>query len=162
MSNSLNTYTEKQLVEAKQNLIEQIKRIDAEMASRRTTSGGKKSVSAKSKSKSDSDESESDESESEKKPKKVRAPKKEASKKDDDDDAKEKPIKATIASMKEVLTYHEIDFPSKASKDELCDIVRKNRLVRECEKKESNKKSAKWNRIILYFDLFKYKIENTL
>ncbi len=134
MSNSLNTYTEKQLVEAKQNLIEQIKRIDAEMASRRTTSGGKKSA----KSKSDSDESES-----EKKPKKVRAPKKEASKKDDDDDAKEKPIKATIASMKEVLTYHEIDFPSKASKDELCDIVRKNRLVRECEKKESNKKSAK-------------------
>lgn len=142
MSNSLNTYTEKQLVEAKQNLIEQIKRIDAEMASRRTTSGGKKSVSAKSKSKSDSDESESDESESEKK---IRVPKKkkEASKKDDDDDAKEKPIKATIASMKEVLTYHEIDFPSKASKDELCDIVRKNRLVRECEKKESNKKSAK-------------------
>lgn len=146
MSNSLNTYTEKQLAEAKQNLITQIKRIDAEMASRArtttTTTGGKKS--AKSKSKSDSEESESDESESEKK---VRAPKKKkeapASKKDDDDDAKEKPIKATIASMKEVLTYHEIDFPSKASKDELCDIVRKNRLVRECEKKESNKKSAK-------------------
>ncbi len=150
MSNSLNTYTEKQLVEAKQNLIEQIKRIDAEMASRRTTSGGKKNPAAE-ESDSDSSSDSSDEEKPKKaraskktdaKPKKVRVSKKTASS-DDDDDAKEKPIKATIASMKEVLTYHEIDFPSKASKDELCDIVRKNRLVRECEKKESNKKSAK-------------------
>ncbi len=52
-------------------------------------------------------------------------------------------IKATVSSMKEVLDYHHIDYPSNAKKDDLSKLLRENNLVREAEKKESNKKADK-------------------
>ncbi len=68
---------------------------------------------------------------------KEKAKKKESSK---SDDTKPRAIKATISSMKEVLNYHHVDYPSNAKKDDLAELLRKNNLVREAEKKEENKK----------------------
>jgi hypothetical protein len=66
--------------------------------------------------------------------------KKEVKEKKSSDDDKPRPIKATISSMKEVLDYHHIDYPSNAKKDDFAKLLRENNLVREAEKKESNKK----------------------
>ena len=142
MSNSLNTYTIKQLDEAEKNLIEQIKRIRAERKSRKDATPNQKESSSASLTLSSlwggsekTEKSEKSEKSTEKKSVKVKATSKNA-------DGDNQPIDATIASIKEVLDYHEIEYPKKANKNELCEIVRKHRLVRECEKKESNKKSA--------------------
>ncbi len=70
---------------------------------------------------------------------KVKAKKEE----NDDDDKKPRAIKATITSMKEVLDYHHVDYPSNAKKDDLAKLLRENNLVREAEKKEANKKADK-------------------
>lgn len=59
------------------------------------------------------------------------------------DDDKPRPIKATIPSMKEVLDYHHIDYPSNAKKEDIAKLLRENNLVREAEKKELNKKDDK-------------------
>lgn len=77
------------------------------------------------------------------KPVKEKAEKKEKKSSDDDDDKKPRAIKATIPSMKEVLDYHHVDYPSNAKKEDLAKLLRENNLVREAEKKESNKKEDK-------------------
>jgi len=66
--------------------------------------------------------------------------KKEIKEKKSSNDDKPRAIKATIPSMKEVLDYHHVDYPSNAKKDDLAKLLRENNLVREAEKKESNKK----------------------
>jgi hypothetical protein len=134
MSSSYESYSIKQLNEAEANLLKQIERIRNERKERvKTISSDKESV-AELWSKS--------EKPSEKKEKPVKE-KKEKPVKEKKEEGEERPIKATIASIKEVLSYHHIDFPSNAKKDELAAIVRKNNLVRECEKKDANKKMEK-------------------
>ena len=83
--------------------------------------------------------------EKEKVEKKVKPEKKvkEVKEKSSDKDDKPHAIKSTISSMKEVLDYHHIDYPSNAKKDDLTKLLLKNSLYREAEKKESNKKNDK-------------------
>lgn len=78
-----------------------------------------------------------------KKEKKEVKGKKEVKEKKSSDDDKPRSIKATIPSMKEVLDYHHIDYPSNAKKDVLAKLLRDNNLVREAEKKDLNKKEDK-------------------
>jgi hypothetical protein len=134
MSSTFESYTIKQLDEAESNLLKQVERIRKERKSRNSENKKEFSLSSLFSMKSTSEE----------KPKKKNVEKKSAEKstpKKSNDDDDSRPIKATVASMKEVLNYHHVDFPSNAKKDELSVIVRKHNLVRECEKKEANKKA---------------------
>ncbi len=88
-------------------------------------------------------EKEKAKAEKEKEKEKAKAEKEKATKKESSDNDKQRPIKATISSMKEVLDYHHIDYPSNAKKDDLAKLLRENTLVREAEKKEANKKADK-------------------
>jgi hypothetical protein len=147
MSSSLETYTIRQLNEAEANLIKQIERIRKERKSRREAASSSSLFSSSLSSLWNEGKS------SEGKSAKVKVVKKvttilaapgaaEGSRKSTSSDDGEPDIKATVASIKTVLKYHEIEFPSNAKKDELCAIVRKHGLVRECVKKEENKKAA--------------------
>ncbi len=141
MSSTYDSYSIKQLNEAEANLLQQIERIRRERKERIKSVASDKEATVQSLwEKKESSKESPKESPKEKAPKEKKAPKKEASKKED---GEERAIKATIASIKEVLNYHHIDFPSSAKKDELAAIVRKHNLVRECEKKDANKKMEK-------------------
>jgi hypothetical protein len=126
MSSTYESYTIKQLNEAESNLLKQVERIRKERKSRNSENSKEFSLSSLFSMKTSS----------EKKGKSISVTKKKI---DVDDDSR--PIKATVSSIKEVLNYHHVDFPSNAKKDELAIIVRKHNLVRECEKKETNKKA---------------------
>ncbi len=126
MSSTYETYTDLQLDEAEANLMKQIERIRKERKSRNTESSQNFSLKSLISLGSSKEE----------KPKKKTVIVKKVK-----DDTEVRAIKATISSMKEVLDYHHVDYPSSAKKDELSEIVRKHNLVRECEKKESIKKS---------------------
>lgn len=54
-----------------------------------------------------------------------------------------KPINSTINTMKQVLNEHKIQYSNNINKDELCNIVRKNCLIRECENIEKSRKIKK-------------------
>ncbi len=143
MSSTYDSYSIKQLNEAEANLLQQIERIRRERKERIKSVASDKEATVQSlwaTTSPEKKEKPAKESPKEKAPKEKKAPKKEASKKED---GEERAIKATIASIKEVLNYHHIDFPSSAKKDELAAIVRKHNLVRECEKKDANKKMEK-------------------
>ena len=47
-----------------------------------------------------------------------------------------KPINSTVSTMKHVLNENKISYTNNLNKDELCNIVRKNYLIRECENYE--------------------------
>jgi hypothetical protein len=140
MSSTFESYTIKQLDEAESNLLKQVERIRKERKSRNSENKKEFSLSSLFSMKSSSEKKEPSKKKesSEEKPKK-KSEEKSTPKKSNDDDSR--PIKATVVSMKEVLNYHHVDFPSNAKKDELSTIVRKHNLVRECEKKDANKKA---------------------
>ena len=138
MSSTYDSYSIKQLNEAEANLLQQIERIRRERKERIKSVASDKEATVQSLWVTTPPEKK--EKPAKESPKEKKAPKKEASKKED---GEERAIKATIASIKEVLNYHHIDFPSSAKKDELAAIVRKHNLVRECEKKDANKKMEK-------------------
>lgn len=123
--NSFETLSLKELEEIETNLHKQLQKIKDERKLRlkalETTSTSTIKISLKEKDKKEVKE------------KKVKVTNK------SDDDKKPREIKATVASMKEVLRYHEISFASNAKKDELSQLLRENNLVREAEKKEANK-----------------------
>lgn len=140
MSSTYETYTDLQLDEAEANLMKQIERIRKERKSRNAESSKTFSLKSLISSKEEKPKKKailsSSSNEEEEKPKKKTVIIKKVK-----DDTEVRAIKATISSMKEVLDYHHVDYPSSAKKDELSEIVRKHNLVRECEKKESIKKS---------------------
>ncbi len=161
--NSYETLTSKQRKEVKENLLKQIKvieKLEAEENSEKKSSSSIFKISLfsnkedKEKVKAEKEkEKEKAKAEKEKEKEKVKAEKEKAKaekekvkakkEENDDDDKKPRAIKATITSMKEVLDYHHVDYPSNAKKDDLAKLLRENNLVREAEKKEANKKADK-------------------
>ncbi len=148
MSSTIESYSDKQLDEAEINLLKQVERIRKERKSRKKESKSKSSASTSSTSTfsisalwGSGEEKKSEEKSTEKKSVKTKKILLKSSTSAASDEVR--PIKATVASIKEVLNYHHVDFPSSAKKDELSEIVRKHNLVRECEKKDANKKAEK-------------------
>ena len=140
--NSYETLSDKELKSVEANLMKQLEKIQSERKSRSKNSNEKSTSAFKISLFSDKKEDKKEKVEKVDKKEKVT---KESSKssKEEDDDKKPRTIKATIASMKEVLDYHHVDYPSNAKKDDLAKLLRENNLVREAEKKESNKKADK-------------------
>ena len=138
--NSYETLSDKELKSVEANLMKQLEKIQSERKSRSKNSNEKSTSAFKISLFSDKKEDKKEKVEKVDKKEKVT---KESSKssKEEDDDKKPRTIKATIASMKEVLDYHHVDYPSNAKKDDLAKLLRENNLVREAEKKESNKKA---------------------
>jgi hypothetical protein len=138
--NSYETLSDKELKSVEENLMKQLEKVQSERKSRSKNSNEKSTSAFKISLFSDKKEDKKEKVEKVDKKEKV---KKESSKssKEEDDDKKPRAIKATIASMKEVLDYHHVDYPSNAKKDDLAKLLRENNLVREAEKKESNKKA---------------------
>ncbi len=145
--NSFETLTSKQRKEVKENLLKQIKvieKLEAEENSNKQSSFKISLFSNKEDKEKVKVDKEKNKAEKEKsKVDKVKKENTKSSKEENDDDKKPRAIKATISSMKEVLDYHHVDYPSNAKKDDLAELLRKNNLVREAEKKELNKKSDK-------------------
>ncbi len=136
--NSFETLTLKQLDETENNLLKQLERIKSERKLRLKASEKENCTSLlKISLFSKKDKEEKEEKE---KPVKEKKEKSIKIKKDDDNNKKPREIKATIASMKEVLKYHNVNFASNAKKDELSQLLREHNLVREAEKKEAIKK----------------------
>ncbi len=141
MSSSLENMSEKQLLATYSNHQEIMQRIKDELKSRKTDKSKKVvKVTIKKEPKKEKSSSIFNIFSSAETTNSKDEPKKKKNTKDDDDEST-RPIKATVASIKEVLDYHHIDYPSSAKKDELCTIVRKAKLVRECEKKDANNKA---------------------
>lgn len=149
--NSFETLTPKQRKEVKENLLKQVKAIEKlEASDKSSTSIFNISLFSKEDKKEKAEKVKVEKVKVEKvKVEKVKAEKPvkvekiKAEKSSSDDDKKPRAIKATIASMKEVLDYHDVDYPSNAKKDDLAKLLRDNNLVREAEKKEANKKEDK-------------------
>ncbi len=116
---------------------EKVKAAEKEKAKAEKEKEKEKAKAEKEKAKAEK-EKEKEKAKAEKEKEKAKAEKEKAK---EDDDKKPRAIKATIASMKEVLDYHHVDYPSNAKKDDLAKLLRENNLVREAEKKESNKKA---------------------
>ncbi len=154
--NSYETLSVKELKSVEENLMKQLEKVRNERKSRSSDSttpsifkislfsskedkNDKEKVKAAEKEKAKAEkEKEKEKAKAEKEKEKAKAEKEKAK---EDDDKKPRAIKATIASMKEVLDYHHVDYPSNAKKDDLAKLLRENNLVREAEKKESNKKA---------------------
>ncbi len=133
--NSYENLSVKELDNVERNLMKQIERVRSERKSR---SNGSESTSMLTMFKISLPSNKKDE---EKKTKVKEVKVKEIKVKDTDD--KPRAIKATISSMKEVLDYHHVTYPSNAKKDDLAKLLRENNLVREAEKKEAIKKDDK-------------------
>lgn len=146
--NSYETLSNKELENVEKNLLKQIEKVRNERKSRVKDSEQSSTSSLASVFKislfsgktEDKKEVKEEKAKEVKVKVKVEKEKKEVKEKKPSDDDKPRAIKATISSMKEVLDYHHVDYPSNAKKEDLAKLLRDNNLVREAEKKESNKK----------------------
>ena len=147
--NSYETLSDNELENVEKNLMKQLEKIRSERKSRNSNSEStlssvfKISLFSNKKENNEKEAIEKPVKEKVEKPVKEKVVKEKAEKSSDDDDKKPRAIKATIPSMKEVLDYHHVDYPSNAKKDDLAKLLRENNLVREAEKKEANKKEDK-------------------